>query len=149
MTAQTIHQLLREAFLYLHHGDDQALAEFDLDVVQFESLTYLSPEIGRSIGDLRERLLIDKSRATRVIDDLESRDLVRRVANPSDRRSPKIVLTKAGTELRGRAGAAYESSLNRRLAGLSPEEQTQLGLLLDKLIWRLLAELQTEGPKTL
>jgi DNA-binding MarR family transcriptional regulator len=140
MPDDRLHRLLREAFLYLYAGDNQALTPFELDVTEYEALKFLSTERGRSIGELREHLLIDKSRATRLIDALEAKGLVRRMPNPSDRRSPNILLTAPGMAARVRAGEAFQDSLRRRFDKLSAAEQSQLGTLLDKLIWSLLSE---------
>jgi DNA-binding MarR family transcriptional regulator len=143
MPSHDLHRMLREAFLYTAAGDERALGSFRLGVTDFEALKALSTQRGRSIGELREHLLVDKSRATRIVDGLEARGYVRRETNPADRRSPLLYLTAEGVLARERAQSAFQTSLEARMSKLSAEEQAQLASLLDKLIWSLLSDADT------
>lgn len=82
---------------------------------------------------IQKRLLVTGGAVTQMLDALEQRNLIRRVANPNDRRSVLIEITAEGQRLRRES----EPELNRRdevwMAGLEPDEQAQLVVLLDKV----------------
>lgn len=140
MDDQALYTLFRETLVHFLFADDLALSAFGLDLTQYEALRWLRADRGLAIGELRERLLIDKSRATRLVDGLESQGLVRRVPDPYDRRSPKIVLTAKGSELRERAAAGFEARLGERFSTLTPAERAQLSALLERLNHQAQAE---------
>ena len=72
--------------------------EFELTDVQSRSLLFLyrGPVSSR---ELAEHLEIDASNITNLIDRLEERGLVRREAQPGDRRVKLLVITEAGRAL--------------------------------------------------
>lgn len=85
------------------------------------------------LGQLAERLSCVRSNVTQLVDRLEADGLVKRVPDPSDRRSVLATLTEEGRrayEAGAQAQAAAESDL---LSGLSDEEQAQLAELLTRL----------------
>lgn len=57
-----------------------------------------------SLGDLAEKLACVRSNVTQLVDRLETDGLVRREADPADRRSIRAVITDAGRD-RERAGS--------------------------------------------
>ena len=83
-----------------------ALGAVGLSVAKHTALTRLQ-EAGEplTLSDLAERLSCVRSNITQLVDRLESDGLVRRVADPSDRRSIRAELTDIGKE-RQVAGAA-------------------------------------------
>ncbi|WP_017581199.1 MarR family winged helix-turn-helix transcriptional regulator [Nocardiopsis valliformis] len=70
---------------------------------------------------LAERLLIDRSVMTYLIDDLESADLVRRRPDPGDRRVRRVCPTEHGNEVLARANTMVEHIEERVLGGLDPD----------------------------
>jgi DNA-binding MarR family transcriptional regulator len=56
-----------------------------------------------TMGELAETLGIDRPNATVVVDDLETRGLVRRTAHPTDRRAKLVQATRKGKALARRA----------------------------------------------
>ncbi|MFJ1460676.1 MarR family transcriptional regulator [Nocardia wallacei] len=88
---------------------------------------------------LAGRLACDPSNLTGVADRMESRGLVRRTVNPSDRRVKYLAATDAGRELaeriRGSQVRAYKA-----LAELSPAEERLLEGMLERLVPKLEAE---------
>lgn len=133
MDDQSLYTLFRETLVHFFFADDRALSGFGLDLARYEALRLLRADRGLAIGELREQLLIDKSRATRLVDGLESQGLVRRVPDPYDRRSPKIVLTATGVELRERAAAGFATLLENRFSTLTAAERAELASLLERL----------------
>ncbi|NUR93098.1 MAG: MarR family transcriptional regulator [Nonomuraea sp.] len=73
-----------------------------------------------TLRDLADRLLTDRPYTSLVVEDLASRGLVERTANPADRRSKIVKVTEAGAEV----AASAETILNRPPAALYelPEE---------------------------
>ncbi|MCW3066332.1 MAG: transcriptional regulator-like protein [Solirubrobacterales bacterium] len=109
------------------------LAPLDLHPRQFGLLRQLAAAEGRSQQALAEALHIPKSRMVALIDDLESRGLVERRPNPTDRRARALYLTAKGRKLLGRAielATEHEQALT---ADLSATERDQLMTLLRRL----------------
>jgi DNA-binding MarR family transcriptional regulator len=74
---------------------------------------------------------------TSRLDRLESRGLVARKADPSDRRGILVQLTPKGGELVAAAVAANTAEERDILAGLGPEDVETLATLLHRLLARL------------
>ncbi|MGB9634408.1 MAG: MarR family winged helix-turn-helix transcriptional regulator, partial [Chloroflexaceae bacterium] len=133
--------MFHDIYVLLDDGDRRVLRAFNLSPSQFAVLVLLDGESGWRLTDLSERLLVDKSTITRIVDRLESAGLVRREADPDDRRVQRVVLTGQGQETRDRARAAHERSIERRMGALDTDEQRQLLALLTRLRDGLQADL--------
>ncbi len=133
--------MFHDIYVLLDDGDRRVLRAFNLSPSQFAVLLLLDGEAGWRLTDLSERLLVDKSTITRIVDRLESAGLVRREADPDDRRVQRVVLTGQGRERRDRARAAHERSIERRMGALDTDEQRQLLALLTRLRDGLQADL--------
>ena len=72
----------------------------DLTLVQYNVLRILrgAGAEGLWAGELGERLVTRSPDVTRIVDRLEKRGLVRRSADPSDRRAVRVHITDAGRE---------------------------------------------------
>ena len=104
-----------------------AASELDLHPAQAGALLNLATPL--PMNELAAILACDNSNVTGLVDRLEARGLVVRQANPADRRVKRVVLTAAGTDLRGqllKRVSRPPSGLER----LSPAEQHQLHDLL-------------------
>ena len=71
-------------------------AEFDLTPSTARGLAFLQRRPGASLKALAEALEVQPMSVVRVVDDLESRGLVRRAPDPRDRRALSLTLTPAG-----------------------------------------------------
>lgn len=67
----------------------------------------------------------DKPSITRLVDNLEKSNLVKRVASDNDRRINRIYLTKQGQKLEEQTMAMAEETLNEALKGV-PAEQIEV-----------------------
>lgn len=78
---------------------EEAVGEAGLSMAKFSALSALS-DAGEplTLGELADRLSCVRSNITQLVDRLESDGLVRRVADPSDRRSIRAELTSLGIE---------------------------------------------------
>lgn len=128
-----VYQTLREVFVLLEFGNRRTLAPFELDNLEYGTLLLLDLETGWRLVDLRERLLCDKSKMTRIIDCLEERGLVERHPDPDDRRAWQVFLTENGLALLKQAQAAFLESLRGRFAVLDAIEREHLNTLLETL----------------
>src|SRR6266705_4835986 len=79
-----------------------AVAELELAPSQARALHELDLERPISMRELAERLKSDPSNVTGLIDRLETRGLVQRRPDPTDRRIKGLALTSAGAMLRER-----------------------------------------------
>jgi DNA-binding MarR family transcriptional regulator len=99
---------------------ENALGSVGLSMAKHSALTKLE-EAGRpvTLSELAEMLSCVRSNITQLVDRLESDGLVRRVADPEDRRSVRAELTDLGRE-RQSAGSA-------ELARVQQEISNQIG----------------------
>lgn len=131
--AQQQYRMIHDIYVLLDDGDRQVLRPFSLSLSQYAILQLLDAEEGWRLTDISDRLLFDKSTVTRIIDRLEEAELVQRIADPTDRRVQRVILTAQGLLQRDRSYAAHAESIVRRMSVLDEEEQQQLRELLDKL----------------
>ena len=139
------YRMFHDIYVMLDDGDRRVLRAFGLNASQYAVLLLLDGANGWRLTDLSERLLLDKSTVTRLVDRLEQAGLLRRIADRADRRVQRVLLTERGVEQRERAQAAHERSLRRRFAALDPDEQRQLCRLLGKLREGLQDDLKPEA----
>jgi len=81
--------------------------------------------------------LKDKPSMTRLIDKLERRNLVTRVADHNDRRINLIHLTETGTQLQQRATNLVEELVSKALNGITEEELIVSRVVLKKIMTNL------------
>lgn len=96
-------------------------AGLNLTIEQWSVLYQLWKQDGRSQQDLCQRTFRDKPSITRLVDNLEKLQLVKRVASESDRRINLVFLTKQGVKLEEQTMTLAEETLNEALTGISPE----------------------------
>ncbi|MEK2472243.1 MarR family transcriptional regulator [Streptomyces noursei] len=86
----------------------------------------------RPMRGLAAVLACDASNVTGIVDRLEARALVRRAADPADRRVKNVVATDAGREIIRRVREEMQET-HGALDALSDVESTTLYALLDRL----------------
>jgi DNA-binding MarR family transcriptional regulator len=69
-----------------------------------------------TMGELADRVVLSRTRVSRVVDELESAGLVWRDANPDDRRSSYAVLTPAGRRAFDKAAPFYRRAISDTFA---------------------------------
>lgn len=96
---------------------EEALAEVGLSGAKLAALTQLV-EAGEpiSLGELAAQCACVRSNITQLVDRLESEKLVKRVADPQDRRSLRAAITALGRE-RQASGARKIEAVRKQLAG--------------------------------
>jgi len=98
--AELVAQVFLQA-MYKSIGEQllDELAESDLTYSQMQALRYLNNHRRVTVGDLAEGLNISYPSATNMVHRLEKKGLIRRVANPRDRRQVGLTLTDEGRNL--------------------------------------------------
>ena len=93
-------------------------AGLNLTIEQWSVLYQLWKQDGSSQQELCERTFRDKPSITRLVDNLEKLQLVKRVASESDRRINLVFLTKQGIKMEEQSMSLAEQTLNEALTGI-------------------------------
>jgi DNA-binding MarR family transcriptional regulator len=113
---------------------EAALAPTGLSLAKLGALRHLAESNEPlPLGQLAERIACVKSNVTQLVDRLEADQLVRRVPDPSDRRSVRAEITEEG-RIRYEAGMqALETAEDEVISELAAEDRDELQRLLDRL----------------
>lgn len=111
-------RLLAECFQAFERLSAVHVRELGLTPPQFDIVATLGNTPGMSFKELGERTLITKGTLTGVVDRLEKRGLVRRVASQTDGRSTVVQLTADGERLFGEVFPAHIAHCARGFQGL-------------------------------
>lgn len=104
-----------------------------LTASQFDIIATLGNTEGMCFKDLGEKTLITKGTLTGVVDRLEAKALVRRVASSLDGRSQMVQLTKAGEKLFAKVFPAHLCHLEQVFAGLPRKDIENTAIVLKQL----------------
>jgi DNA-binding MarR family transcriptional regulator len=126
--------LLKQATRRLSTVSDEALAPFGVDDRRLAVLLLVTSNEPMSQQQAAERLGIDRTTMVALLDDLESKGLVARVAHPGDRRRNVIRLSPESEPTLHQAFAAWNEAERAVLAVLEPQAAEQLRESLQKLI---------------
>lgn len=126
--------LLSRSRTMLSRSIDQALHQLEITHAQGSIFMMLYMGKCRTAAELSRELFIDSAALKRTLDRLVDKDLVRRVANPADRRLFTLELTEAGQAIAVQLPAIYRSVLDLALTGFTQEELGFLKCLLRKLL---------------
>jgi DNA-binding MarR family transcriptional regulator len=94
-------------------------ANIEITIEQWSVLYHLWKADGLSQQQLCDATFRDKPSITRLVDNLEKVNLVKRNASKEDRRINIIVLTENGRELEEKCMAIANNTLNESLEGVS------------------------------
>ena len=107
--------------------------EFGLTAPQFDIIATLGNTPGMTFKALGDKTLITKGTLTGVVDRLQARGFVRRVASKSDGRSTVVKLTQKGEAEFERVFAAHVAYLKRPFSVLAEADLSRLEDLTDRL----------------
>ena len=127
-----------------HEHAEAALADLPHGSRGYHVLAEASRGDAPTQAALAERLLIDRSVMTYLIDDLEAADLVQRRPDPADRRVRRVCPTEHGLEVLDRANTLVGDIEERVLAGLDPD----LRALFHSAAARAATAVQESSPDT-
>lgn len=113
---------------------DAELRPFGLDLGEYEILVHLSESEGHSLrmSELAERVRQSRSRLTHTISRMEAKNLVARMACPSDRRGVIARMTDHGYGLLENAAPTHVESVRRALVDVvDPDDFEALGRVME------------------
>lgn len=122
-TLMSTARLIREAY-------DEALKPLDLNLTNASLLAYVVEHGDMTQTALAERLGIGRAAAGSVIDRLEKKGLVERLADPVDRRVWLVAATDDGKEVAAEIARIDESVRRRLRLGIDRHERQLLAKLL-------------------
>jgi len=111
----------------------ETLAPWGITPAHLRALHTLARHGTMRLSELSDRLQIAPRTATEVVDALQARDLVRRRADPGDRRAILVEVTERGTGVLAGIRAARGPEAGRTFGRLSPDERAELARILSKL----------------
>ena len=111
----------------------ERLAKYGLSQPQFFLLIALYEEDDILITRLAEKVALDKSTLTGILDRLERDGLITRQATPNDRRALYIRLTERSRSLRDDLTHIYNDTNQQFLSQLTDHERKVFDNILDKL----------------
>lgn len=105
---------------------ERLLRPHGLTAAQFNVLRILADEpAGLSQRALGDRLVVDRSSVTGLLDRMEQAGMVRRTDHPEDRRVYQVRLTPAGRALWARAEPHYVAAVQQVAAGLGAKRRAE------------------------
>jgi DNA-binding MarR family transcriptional regulator len=116
---------------------EMAAAGHDLTYSQFVTIKRLATDSSDGVTDLARWAQVNPGAMTRLLDKLEARGLLQRIADPSDRRALHIVLTDAGQAIWSDIQHCGERVRARAMQGLDDGEREQLFRLLNQVLQNL------------
>lgn len=129
--------LCKRAHLLLVARIEPALAANELTFTQYVVLIQLRDGGSVTASELGAMLCHDSGALTRVLDQLEARELIRRERSRKDRRSIQLRLTERGRGVIDSVLPGVVDRLNTALAGVSRADFTALIRLLSRLVGQL------------
>jgi len=130
---QMLYRLIQKVYVLLDDYDRKTLERFELNSSQYRTLIFLGEKGGERLTTISNRLLLSKSSITRIIDDLEDREWVKRIPDPEDRRALRVVLTPNGARRRQQIINEHREAMDDIFQQFSLEEREELDRLLGKL----------------
>jgi len=110
---------------------------------QLRVLKLVARTNARRIGDVADFLAVSNAAASKAVDRLVRRGLVRRAEAAADRRAVELSLTSEGRTLLAQYEAATTQVLKEVFGSLPPEKLEETALFLDQLSTRMVKEGRT------
>jgi DNA-binding MarR family transcriptional regulator len=134
---QAADDALSEAFWavarQLRERSQETLAPWDITPAHLRALRTLRRHGTMRLSELSDHLHIAPRSTTEVVDALEARDLVRRRADPGDRRATLVEVTERGTDVLAAIRDTRGTEAVRVFGRLSPPDRAELARLLTLL----------------
>lgn len=109
------------------------LTKNNLSITEFSVLEVLYHKGRQTINEIGNMVLISSGSMTYVIDKLEKKGLLKRVACPNDRRAIHVTLTDAGNEMLEKVMPEHEELVESIFASLTDDEKELIVELLHKV----------------
>lgn len=133
---ESIGVLLKKAMLEYDKQANQMLVKYDLTHTQHKTLMFLYDSPPKSVRqiDIERFFSMTNPTVTGILKNMERKGLIRRVANPSDKRSKVISLTAKALQMRDELYECSELFDSQVSQSLSEEELSLLVILLKKML---------------
>lgn len=143
---ETLYRQFLTVFVLLDDGDRQTFKQIDLTTTQYNFLRTLAnvEADNLTVTELADKLLCTRGNVTRLVQRLSSSGLIQVGSDERDQRLVRISLTPAGQAKLAQARQLHEASIQRRLAGLTPEQRQQLIELTATAVQLLQADLANQ-----
>ena len=113
---------------------------FDITHDQWSVLVYLFHCDGNSQHEIAEQTFRDKVSITKIIDNLEKRELVYRTVDEKDRRVKRIFLTKKGKVLVPSLRKVAVGTLKEVFSGIKKEDLSSFKFVLSEIVKNVTGE---------
>jgi len=117
----------------LRERSQEKLAPWEITPAHLRALRSLKRHGTLRLSELSDHLHIAPRSTTEVVDALESRGLVRRRADPGDRRATLVEVTEQGAGVLDAIRAARGTEAGRVFGRLSPADRAHLARILRQL----------------
>ncbi|HZU75270.1 MAG TPA: MarR family transcriptional regulator [Dehalococcoidia bacterium] len=126
---------------------ERAFADLRLSQAEAHVLAYLAEHAPCSINDLHHSFGHKRSTLTSLLDRLEGRGWIRRMAHPSSRRLVQVELTDAGQPVAARVSSVIRDLEQRLLSRVGQSEAEAFQHVLDVLEEELQRGSNAQRPK--
>lgn len=117
----------------LREKSAETLAAWGITPAYWRALRVLNRHGTMRLSELSDHLQIAPRTATEVVDALQARDLVRRRADPGDRRATLVEVTEHGTGVLAEIRATRGTEAGRVFGRLSAADRAELARILGEL----------------
>jgi DNA-binding MarR family transcriptional regulator len=136
-TGNSVGYLVKQAHNLLRPRLEAAFEEDEITFSQWCALVCLRDRVARNSAELSRALNYDSGSLTRLIDNLEERDLLRRKRHATDRRVQELALTASGRAMAHALAPRVMGLLNESLTGFSRRDADHLLALLRRFVTNL------------
>src|ERR1700722_13594925 len=141
--------LMAHADFDYHEDMSTVLEKHGVNRSMYRIMTVLREQESANIGFLAERSLTKRNTASRIIERMVAKELVKAFPNPDDSRVIDVTLTQRGKDLLNSLTPIVGRQFQRAIDGIDNEELEQLVLILQKIsgnLRRLPIEVPGEVP---
>ncbi|NDK38785.1 MarR family transcriptional regulator [Pseudoxanthomonas gei] len=125
---------------------EMALVGHELTYSQFMTIKHLAVDRTAGVTELARLAQLNPGAMTRLLDKLEARGLLQRIADPADRRALHIVLTEPGLRIWDDIRHCGQIVRDRAMLGMDENEREQLFRLLGQVLQNLTATANPTPP---
>ncbi len=130
---QCLNFVLTKAQQSVHQLFKAELVPYGVTPGQYAVLKCLWDQNGQTAKQLAERLYLDSSSVTGILDRMEAKNLIEKRADPKDRRALQVLLTDKGRELEEPLSKVIEEANEKALHSLDEVQSKSLKELLYKI----------------
>jgi MarR family transcriptional regulator, organic hydroperoxide resistance regulator len=141
--------LMAHADFDYHEDMSTVLEKHGVNRSMYRIMTVLREHESANIGFLAERSLTKRNTASRIVERMVARELVKAFPNPDDSRVTEVVLTQRGKDLLNSLTPIVGRQFQRAVDGIDNDELEHLVKVLQKIsnnLSRLPIEIPSEAP---